>query len=384
MSITKSTICNTPAGKAIKDDTVIGLELYIGKTRQTWRVYYRTHNKTERRYKIGYYPTISLKDARSIAKRVLLRVAAGEDPAQKHDEPTMGDVFNELIDEISGKRKPKTVREYRSIWKNYLERPFGSKPIGSLSRAELDALHQRAPRYIGNRVLALVSRLYSFAASRDYVHGTCNPARGIERFPERARTRYARSDELARIGRGLVGWRRSDDTSKRQFASIIALIILTGSRSQEIASARPEWIDFETGALVLPDSKRGQKAIALSDAAISIIAEHCAEGKEYIFQREDGNWNNDKMRWAWQQFKEENNISNLQIKDLRRTTATYASSSGVDIRSVQKQLDHKSVTTTETFYAFMLDKGKVNTARRISKEMERRLNSNHEDQVAGL
>jgi hypothetical protein len=54
-----------------------------------------------------------------------------------------------------------------------------------------------------NRVLAMISALYGFAARAGYVPEGYNPARGIEKFPERSRERFLTNDELARLGETL-------------------------------------------------------------------------------------------------------------------------------------------------------------------------------------
>jgi hypothetical protein len=51
-----------------------------------------------------------------------------------------------------------------------------------------------------NRVLAMIGALYGFAARAGYVPEEYNPARGVEKFPERSRERFLTSDELARLG----------------------------------------------------------------------------------------------------------------------------------------------------------------------------------------
>jgi hypothetical protein len=44
-------------------------------------------------------------------------------------------------------------------------------------------------------VLAMLSALYSFAGKAGYVLEEYNPARGIEKFPERSRERFLTSGE---------------------------------------------------------------------------------------------------------------------------------------------------------------------------------------------
>jgi len=55
----------------------------------------------------------------------------------------------------------------------------------------------------GNRLLAVVGAMYAFAGKRGLVPEGCNPARGIEKYPEHRRERFLTSDEIERIGAAL-------------------------------------------------------------------------------------------------------------------------------------------------------------------------------------
>jgi len=54
-------------------------------------------------------------------------------------------------------------------------------------------------------------------------------------------------------------------------AAAIRLLILTGARLREILHAKWEFVNWERGAMDLPDSKSGKKTIYLSAAALAVL-----------------------------------------------------------------------------------------------------------------
>jgi integrase len=50
-------------------------------------------------------------------------------------------------------------------------------------------------------------------------------------------------------------------------------LIFTGARLREILNLRWEFVDFDRGLLLLPDSKTGRKAIVLNAPALSVLQE---------------------------------------------------------------------------------------------------------------
>ena len=149
---------------------------------------------------------------------------------------------------------------------------IGSKRAVDVHRADVARLHGKlaAIPYEANRVLALVSAAWNWAARRGEVALADNPAKGIERYPERGRERFLTSEELARLGDVLregetIGLPYEVDESKPNakyapkadkrrvkldpFAvAAIRLLILTGARLREILDARWQHVDFERAA----------------------------------------------------------------------------------------------------------------------------------------
>ncbi len=149
-------------------------------------------------------------------------------------------------------------------------------------RADLAELHSKLSDrpYEANRALALVSAIWNWAARRDEVALTDNPAKGIERYPEKGRERFLTSEELSRLGAALsdgetIGLPYAIDEAKAKakhapkaenrrvrldpFAvAAIRLLILTGARLREILDAQWSQVDLERGILFLRDRKRAR------------------------------------------------------------------------------------------------------------------------------
>jgi integrase len=106
---------------------------------------------------------------------------------------------------VASKRKSRTGEEYRNLLQVHVLPAIGSKCILDVRRADLAKLHGKLvdTPYQANRAMALVSAIWNWAARRDEVAVAENPAKAIERYPERGRERFLTSEELARLGDAL-------------------------------------------------------------------------------------------------------------------------------------------------------------------------------------
>jgi integrase len=111
---------------------------------------------------------------------------------------------------------------------------------------------------MANRVLAVLSKLMTWAEQHAYRPQRSNPCRGVEKYREQPRRRYLTPDELKRLGaafRIAERWHAMSPT----VITALRLILLTGARSSEILSLRWREVDLAGAALHLPDSKTGRK-----------------------------------------------------------------------------------------------------------------------------
>jgi integrase len=149
----------------------------------------------------------------------------------------------------------------------------------------------------------------------------------------------------------------------------IRLLILTGCRLSEILSLQWEWIDFERGCVVLPDSKTGAKTVPLGAPALRSLAElphH--EGSPYVLPagRGDGHFVGNQK--PWQRIRAGAALNDVRIHDLRHSFASIAVSGGDSLYVVGKVLGHRQSLTTER-YAHLKDDPLRGVANRASERI---------------
>lgn len=382
MPITKTTISAAKPGDLLRDDTVIGLELYIGERVSTWRVYYRVkETRQQRRLKLGYYPTLSLTDARNEARKALGQVSDGGDPAAPEvkkltpDDVTLQYIYDKYIEVYTGKLKPKTIAGYKNMWKNHIQPALGDMGLKAIKKADVFELHHKVGKYQANRVAALISRLYKFA----FTSGLGNldvelkPTSGIDRNVEKARQRVASTEEFSAIGKTLAKWKLARESNKRQFARGIEAILLTGGRSSEWFKARKEWLVLDRMSLEIPDTKSNEpKAKAIPPALLQTLKDACNESKgECVFDTEDGSQLS--YAWLWRLFKMDAGLGDLRLHDLRRSYATYGFSGGVSMEFISKLLGHSDTQVTENAYAYLIPEERRAAAEKVSNVLMEKL-----------
>jgi integrase len=154
---------------------------------------------------------------------------------------------------------------------------IGKRKADKITSAEIQRLHSRNAHtpYQANRLLRVLSSLFTFAGKTHVVPVGFNPCRGIEYFPEEGRERYLTTLELAQIGEAIreaetIGLPYTVDATKPKgkhapkeasrrtvigphAAGALRLLIFTGARLREILHLRWEHVDFERG---FPECRR--------------------------------------------------------------------------------------------------------------------------------
>ena len=134
-------------------------------------------------------------------------VESGKDPIAERkaarEVRTFKAVATDFLDHhVKAKRKGRTADEYERLLTIHINPALGSKRIVDLRRADVAKLHRKLSEspFQANRAVAIVSAIWNWAARRDEVAFSDNPARSVERFAEDGRERFLTSEELARLG----------------------------------------------------------------------------------------------------------------------------------------------------------------------------------------
>jgi integrase len=338
-------------------------------------------NAPTRRVTLGDVGKLTPDQARQLAKTTLGSVAHGLDPAAMKAADRRAATLKELAElflteHVEAKRKPTTAAHYRDILDRIVLPELGTRQGHRVTTADLARLHLHMKKrpYQANRMLAVVGTLYAFAGRRKLVPTGLNPARGIDKYPEKGRERFLTANELGRLGDAIreaetVGLPWTVDATKPKAkhapkeakqrtvidpfaAAAIRLLILTGARLREILRLRWQHVDLERGLLLLPDSKTGPKSIILNAPALALLAGLKRVGTHVIASQSAGT-EEEKPRAdlnrPWRSIAKRAELPALRLHDLRHTHASFGAGAGLGLPIIGKLLGHARASTTERY-----------------------------------
>lgn len=231
---------------------------------------------------------------------------------------------------------------------------IGNQQVKSISRRTIETLHnqlQKTP-YQANRVLALLSKMFSLANAWDWRED--NPIKGIERYQEEKRDRWLNQEELSQF------WEALDRYPHHPASFILKILLLTGARKSEILKATWDQFDLEKGIWTKPSHLTKQKKrehLPLSPHTLNILWDLKSIIKSdsiYLFQDQSGEKPLRDIKSFWEKIIKEAKLDNVRIHDLRHTHASHLVSSGLSLSIVGKLLGHTQSSTTQR-YAHLAD-----------------------------
>ena len=331
------------------DTEVSGLKLLVNKQgRKFFYLRYR-HAGRQRSMKLGNYGELEIGDARLMALKHRAQLSSGVDPQETLVESGM--TFRRFIDDhylphaYASKR---SANSDDSKFKTHLFKLFGSRPLASITRQEIQRYHdelisRRAPA-TANRHLALLKRSFNLAILWGYLDA--NPATGIRMHTENNQSqRFLSIDEAKRL------WAVLSTEQNQIAAKAIKLMLLTGVRREEALQARWEDIDQERLLWNLPITKSGrQRFVMLSEPALAVINELPGLGSgHYLFPGARPGKPLNNARKCFQRALKVAGLAHLRIHDLRHTFASLAINNGASLYEVQHLLGHASNKTTQRY-----------------------------------
>jgi integrase len=341
---------------------------------------YRTKNgATERRYTIGeagrwvdhkWAPGAwTVNAARGEAQKLRRRIDAGEDPMGDLHVERAAPTVNVLADRFEAEHLPKkrasTQDEYKRLLRIHIRPALGSKRVADLDHGDIEAMHRKVSAsgpYAANRAVAVISKMLALAIKWK-MRGD-NPAKGIERAPERKRDRYLTGAEITRLSELLAAH------PERTSANAARLLLLTGARKGETLAACWADFDLEQGLWVKPAATTKTKnlhRVPLSAPALALLTEMKAESDKengrrakaglapipYLFPSTGGKPLGD-IKHFWASVCSKAKISDARVHDLRHTYASILASSGLSLPIIGALLGHTQAATTAR-YAHLLD-----------------------------
>jgi integrase len=296
---------------------------------------------------------LGVEQARIRARKLLVQVSDGADPAQTRKDASRAATIAELADRylaehVQVHNKPSTIAEVARIIARRIKPKLGRIAVSELTRARVKDWHQAmaATPYEANRALACCSKMLALASS-DWELRADNPCQGIKRFPEAKRTRFLTGPELEGLGKAL---QEAAHAQLEQPATILAirLLALSGCRRSEILALTWDRVDLDKGVLWLDEAKAGARAVPLASAAIAVVVAAAYDGATGpVCQVANGKaLSASSLEKAWQRIRKRAGISDARLHDLRHTVGTYASGAGLNAFVIRDLLGHKTLAMT--------------------------------------
>jgi integrase len=376
--ITKFTVDRLKPNTTVWDAKVRGFGVRKQRRDPFYILKYRAARK-QRLYTIGRHGAPwTVDSARREAQRLLGELAKGTDPAVLRDKmksaPLLSLFAERYVAEVSDTRKKaSTAHQDRRILNLHILPQLGDRKIANIDRGDVARLHakMRATPHLANRALALLSHMLNHAIDKGERPEGSNPCRKVKKYPEGRRERFLSVDELGRLGAAItegetagILWQpdprkkikhapkeehRNRAHISQHAAAAIRLLLFTGARLREILHLKWEYVDFERGLLLLPDSKTGKKTIVLNAPALAVLSSLPRVGS-YVIAGEFAGTDKERPRAdlnrPWRTVTKRAGLTRVRLHDLRHTFASYGAGASLGLPIVGKLLGHtRSVTT---------------------------------------
>jgi integrase len=268
--------------------------------------------------------------------------------------------------ERHAKPKKRSWREDRRIlardvlprWRTWPARDVTPRDV----RRMLDAIVDRGAPIQANRTLAVVRRVFSWAAAPDrgLVPQSHNPCRGLERPAfERQRERVLDTGELRAVWRAL-------DAEDAANAALFKLYLLTAQRGLELRTMAWADVDLGTGWWTIPGAraKNGRShRVPLSPPAVALLRELHARPtgtSPWVFPSRRGSVSGyrERVYKGVARLRRASGVIDFTPHDLRRTAASYMTSMGIPRLTVSKLLNHVERGVTAVYDRYGYDREK--------------------------
>jgi integrase len=304
-----------------------------------------------RKYTIGCYPEVSLKNARVRNTELRASIQAGSDPqtAKKLARSPSSTNVEECFEEY--------LRDHLKVnlksWPEY-ERAMRRDVLPFVGKMELEALDKPAIRAVirritvrgrmvlANRVLQYISKMLKWAVGVGYI--TANPAADIPKpAKERSRERVLIIDEVRAI-------LYACDSLAGVQADFVKFLLFSGQRLNEIAKLTRYEIMDDHIAIPRDRNKSGETIITPLLPHLQAVIDSCPRGNgQYIFSTTHGEKPLSGFSQIKSQLQKASGVTDWTFHDFRRSMATALADAGMDQFNIKCALNHKDNTVTGVY-----------------------------------
>ena len=356
--VVKTATAPGPNAVTLWDDKVTGLGLQVTPAgRRSFVLRFKDASGRKRQTIIARAGELSLREARKRAAAELVAIRAGEaDPLERRrrvqEAPTVSEgldrYFNEYVPTRmdAGRLAPSTVRKYRTLAERYIRPAMGKKRVADVTIRDVERMAKKIASDVQrNRTVVFVSRLFNLFEAWQWRPQHTNPARGVEKAREEARDRVLAPSEMAALAAALEAEadRYPGPVAAVRFAAV------TGLRIGEVLGIRWEHVEFETGRLILPETKTGRRVHDLPAPALAILSALPRFGEWAFTLTGRGPVTYEVAHATFQRAAKRAGLEDVRPHDLRRSYMTNAAAAGVGSHVLRDLLGHKTTAMADRY-----------------------------------
>lgn len=321
-------------GRILRDRVLSGFGVRLNARKRTFLVATSVRGQ-QFRMMLGYWPLMSVEDARSKAMEVLRQCRNGERPSRKvpQDLPTLRVAY---VGYCKAKGiKPSSQRRYESFFRTHfgtwLDQTVDTLGHGAFAEHCHDFSQNTGKslvelgRGVLGAVIKFINAVYGLEIQSPFVRLA---AAGL--LPERTqpRARVLQESELPK-------WREAIDKLGERQRDYLYLVLYTGLRRNEARDLRRMDIDLQGAVLSVPETKTGRPhTLPITPVMKAILERRCAglAPEDLLFKGVSAEhlWNMAQRQGA----------PRFMLHDLRKMVATVGQKLGVGDAVLRRILNH--------------------------------------------
>jgi len=261
------------------------------------------------RVNLGSYPSVSITEARARAVTALEQAQRGVNPKNARTPvPTAGGLTVEKLSQLFlaehvHSRELDSARKYELAFSTHINPVIGRLIAEQVAREQVRMVmeaarvkHKRAKGERGGVIggveaartaMGVLRHLYSWAIDEGKLKRSDNPASRIDKNLPKKKSR----DVVLSLNEARIVWQAAQATGY-PFGTHAQLMLLTGCRCDEWASARWSWIDTQEALMVIPAGEYKSDhvhVVPLVNAAQEILKSiPRPEGGQYLLSSTQG------------------------------------------------------------------------------------------------
>jgi integrase len=286
-------------------------------------------------FKLGRFPTLSVKQAREKARAFLLDPSKGYAQAEVG---SFGEIAEQWIRRYVEPNKLRTQSEIERILAQYVYPKWRDRRFLDIRRREVNDLLDYVADHHGlsqaDAVLAVLRGVMNWHQTRDDNYSSPIVRGMVRNRNGKSRDRILSHEEIRLV------WTACDQLGK--YGALIKILLLTAQRREKVATM--QWTDIVDGVWTIASEEREKGnagVLKLPPLAVEIInAQPRLAGNPYVFGFRRGQPFTAWSHWKAQLDELLPDMPPWVIHDLRRTARSLLAEIGVPDRNAEQVLGH--------------------------------------------